>query len=234
MGNTKSSALSKELLEDLKSNTKYTEAELCSWYQSFLKECPSGKISKEQFEGIYASFFPKADPTEYARHVFRSFDTNSDGTLDFKEYIVALHLTSGGKTLQKLEWAFALYDVDGNGNISSSEILEIVRSIFNMIPVEDQKNLPEDENTPEKRAEKIWEFFGKKENGNKQFKTCFFKSFLNNTTYNHAAILVRFFFSDKISEGEFIQGVMNNKDILRLIQYDEPQKIKDKLKEKKQ
>lgn len=35
-----------------------------------------------------------------------------------------------------------------------------------MIPASDQKNLPEDENTPEKRAEKIWEFFGKKENGN--------------------------------------------------------------------
>ncbi|KAM7371460.1 hypothetical protein PAMP_008699 [Pampus punctatissimus] len=192
MGNTKSSALSKEILEDLKSNTKYSEAELCTWYQSFLKECPSGKISKQQFEGIYASFFPNADPTAYARHVFRSFDTNADGTLDFKEYIVALHLTSGGKTLQKLEWAFALYDVDGNGTINKNEILEIVR-----------KNLPEDENTPEKRAEKIWEFFGKKDN-------------------------------DKISEGEFIQGVMDNKDILRLIQYDEPQKIKDKLKEKKQ
>lgn len=127
MGNTKSSALSKELLEELKSNTKYSEAELCAWYQSFLKECPSGKITKEQFEGIYASFFPGADPTAYARHVFRSFDTNADGTLDFKEYIVALHLTSGGKTLQKLEWAFALYDVDGNGTISKSEIQEIVR-----------------------------------------------------------------------------------------------------------
>lgn len=127
MGNTKSSALSKELLEELKSHTKYGEAELCCWYQSFLKECPGGKISKEQFEGIYASFFPNADPSQYARHVFRSFDTNADGMLDFKEYIVALHLTSGGKTLQKLEWAFALYDVDGNGTISKSEILEIVR-----------------------------------------------------------------------------------------------------------
>lgn len=130
MGNSKSSALSKELLEELKSNTKYSEAELCTWYQSFLKECPGGKISKQQFEGIYASFFPNADPTEYARHVFRSFDTNADGTLDFKEYIVALHLTSGGKTLQKLEWAFALYDVDGNGTISKNEILEIVRVLL--------------------------------------------------------------------------------------------------------
>lgn len=127
MGNTKSGALSKAILNDLKMNTKYTEEELCTWYASFLKECPTGRITKEQFEGIYASFFPDADPTAYARHVFRSFDTNADGTLDFKEYIVALHLTSSGKTMRKLEWAFALYDVDGNGTISKNEVEEIVR-----------------------------------------------------------------------------------------------------------
>lgn len=40
-----------------------------------------------------------------------------------------------------------------------------------MIPDDDQKNLPEDENTPEKRAEKIWQFFGKKENGKLWFIT---------------------------------------------------------------
>lgn len=41
------------------------------------------------------------------------------------------------------------------------------------------------------------------------------------------------FFTDKIGEGEFVQGVTENKDILRLIQFDEPKKIQDKLKEKK-
>ncbi|XP_073684684.1 recoverin b [Garra rufa] len=203
MGNAKSGALSKNLLEELKMNTKYSEEQLYTWYQKFLNECPTGRISQEQFESIYASFFPDADPKAYAQHVFRSFDANSDGTLDFKEYIVALHLTSSGKTVEKLEWAFALYDVDGNGSITKNEIHEIVKSIFNMISKEDQKNLPDDENTPEKRTDKIWDFFGKKENG-------------------------------KITEGEFIQGVMDNKNILRLIQFDKPQKVQERLKEKKQ
>lgn len=40
-----------------------------------------------------------------------------------------------------------------------------MQSIFYMIPAEDQKHLPDDENTPEKRSAKIWEFFGKKDNG---------------------------------------------------------------------
>uniref|UniRef100_A0A8C5R8D5 Recoverin n=1 Tax=Leptobrachium leishanense TaxID=445787 RepID=A0A8C5R8D5_9ANUR len=192
MGNSKSGALSREILEELQLNTKYTQEELCTWYQSFLKECPTGRISKQQFEDIYSKFFPDADPKSYAQHVFRSFDSNNDGTLDFKEYMIALHMTSSGKANQKLEWAFSLYDVDGNGTISKPEVLEIIMAIFKMINVEDQKHLPEDENTPERRTHKIWVFFGKKDH-------------------------------DKLTEGEFIQGIMNNKEILRLIQF-EPQK----------
>ncbi|XP_029456120.1 recoverin isoform X2 [Rhinatrema bivittatum] len=192
MGNSKSGALSKQILQELQMNTKYSQDELCVWYQSFLKECPNGRISKEQFENIYARFFPDADPKAYAQHVFRSFDANNDGTLDFKEYMVAFHMTSTSKTDKKLEWAFSLFDVDGNGKISKGEVLQIVTAIFKMISPENQKHLPADENTPEKRTEKIWVFFGKKDN-------------------------------DKLTEGEFIQGIMNNKEILRLIQY-EPEK----------
>ncbi|XP_018429276.1 PREDICTED: S-modulin [Nanorana parkeri] len=196
MGNSKSGALSKEILEELQLNTKFTQEELCTWYQSFLKECPSGRISEKQFERIYSKFFPDADPKAYAHHVFRSFDANSDGTLDFKEYMIAIHMTSSGKANQKLEWAFSLYDVDGNGTINKKEVLEIITAIFKMINAENHKHLPEDENTPEKRTNKIWDYFGKKDN-------------------------------DKLTEGEFIQGIVQNKEILRLIQY-EPQKVKEK------
>ncbi|KAM4652552.1 visinin-like [Discoglossus pictus] len=189
MGNSKSGALSKEILDDLKMNTKYTEDELCKWYESFKKQCPDGKISRTDFEKIYANFFPNSDPKTYARHVFRSFDTNDDGTLDFREYIIALHLTSSGKTSLKLEWAFSLFDVDRNGEVSKVEVLEIITAIFKMIPESEQKNLPDDENSPQKRADKLWAYFKKKDH-------------------------------DKIAEGEFIQGVMMNDDIMRLIQYD--------------
>ncbi|KAM9113002.1 recoverin [Pangshura tecta] len=164
MGNSKSGALSKEILEDLKLNTKYTEDELCKWYESFQKQCPDGRISRAEFEKIYGNFFPNSDPKVYARHVFRSFDTNDDGTLDFREYIIALHLTSSGKTNLKLEWAFSLFDVDRNGEISKSEVLEIITAIFKMIPLEEQKMLADDENTPQKRADKLWHYFKKEEN----------------------------------------------------------------------
>ncbi|XP_071276924.1 recoverin isoform X3 [Agelaius tricolor] len=305
-------------------------------YESFQRQCPDGRISRAEFEKIYGTFFPNSDPQGYARHVFRSFDTNDDGTLDFREYIIALHLTSSGKTHLKLEWAFSLFDVDRNGEVSKSEVLEIITvrfgvkngrfgvwdaergagdhhgeiwgekweiwglgtqerrgqqergagdhhgeigvrnerfgnrkcrngevsksevleiitvrfgvkngrfgvwewqiwglgcksevleivtgrfgvkngrfgnrkcrngevsksevleiitAIFKMIPAEEQKLLPEDENNPQKRADKLWAYFNKGEN-------------------------------DKIAEAEFIEGVMKNDAIMRLIQY-EPKK----------
>lgn len=125
MGNSKSSAMSKEILKDLKLTTNFSETELCQWYENFQKQCPTGRIAPHEFEKIYKRFFPDSDATTYAKHVFRSFDTNDDGTLDFKEYIIALHMTSGGKTDRKLEWAFSLFDVDKNGYITKAEVSEI-------------------------------------------------------------------------------------------------------------
>lgn len=189
MGNAKSSAMSKEILEDLKMNTKFSETELSQWYENFQKQCPTGRISPDEFEKIYDRFFPDSEAKSYAQHVFRSFDTNDDGTLDFKEYIIALHMTSTGKATRKLEWAFSLFDVDKNGYITKSEVTEICQAIFKLIPKEDVPKLPADENTPEKRADKLWSYFEKGEN-------------------------------DRLAEGEFIQGVTENENAMRLIHYE--------------
>ncbi|CAL8257632.1 unnamed protein product [Boreogadus saida] len=189
MGNATSSAISKEILEDLKLNTKFTETEICQWYENFQKQCPTGRISPEEFEQIYSRFFPESDATSYAQHVFRSFDTNDDGTLDFKEYIIALHMTSTGKTTRKLEWAFSLFDVDKNGYITKTEVTEICQAMFKLIPKEDLDKLPGDENSAERRADKLWGFFEKKDN-------------------------------ERLAEGEFIKGVIDNENAMRLIHYE--------------
>ncbi|TFL05782.1 hypothetical protein BDV98DRAFT_560637 [Pterulicium gracile] len=148
------SKLSPEQLQDLIGSTHFDKRELQTWYKGFRKDCPSGQLNKDEFRDIYKKFFPFGDPAEFADHVFSVFDADKNGTIDFREFIVALSITSRGRIEEKLEWAFQLYDIDKDGSISYDEMLQIVRAIYKMTG--DLVKLPADENTPEKRVDKIF------------------------------------------------------------------------------
>lgn len=159
----KGSKLSQDEIRDLLKSTYFDKKELQKWYRDFMKDCPSGELKQEEFQKIYQQFFPFGDPSKFAAFVFKVFDKNSDGSINFMEFITALSITSRGSLDEKLEWAFSLYDLDKDGFITRNEMQEIVEAIYCMVG--NIIDLPKDEDTPKKRVDKIFKQMDKNEDG---------------------------------------------------------------------
>ena len=146
--------LLKEDLEFLKVNTHYTEDIINEWYRGFKKDCPDGKLNPDSFMKIYSQCFAKENLSEFCDHVFRTFDSDRNGFIDFKEFLLAMDVTSSGTPEDKLSMFFGLFDIDGNGWIDEEELTNLLKCIHNM--VDSSKKRFKSEDSPEVQAAKIF------------------------------------------------------------------------------
>lgn len=153
------SKLSKDDIKSLKLATYFDKRELQQWYKGFLRDCPSGQLSEEEFVKVFKQFFPFGEPSDYCHYLFHAFDVDNSKYIDFKEFIIALSITSRGTDDQKLNWSFKLYDYKNHGKVTYSEMLEVVGSIYKMIGT--MVALPDDERTPEMRTDKFFDLLEK-------------------------------------------------------------------------
>jgi len=146
--NASQEKLSRDDLEFLLNHTQFSEDQITEWYRGFKQDCPEGRLTPSAFLAIYSKCFPKINAKRFCEHVFRTFDTDKNGFIDFKEFLLAIDVTSSGSAEKKLSWAFRMYDVDGNGWIDILEMTKIVKSIYCMMG-------PQTESA-EKRAKEIF------------------------------------------------------------------------------
>ena len=121
MGTSESKVVGVELDNDtigrLTRNTNYTSEQIRQWHQAFLRDCPDGKLVPRQFKDVYKKFYPEHEADKYSDQVFRTFDTDNNGYIDFVEFLLAVNVNSNGDTRDKLGLAFDVYDINGNGKV---------------------------------------------------------------------------------------------------------------------
>ncbi|XP_076436121.1 Kv channel-interacting protein 4-like isoform X2 [Babylonia areolata] len=144
-----------EGLDTLCRNTKFSRKELQIMYRGFKQECPTGIVNEETFKEIYAQFFPQGDATAYAHYVFNTFDHDHNGSISFEEFVMGLSVLSRGTLQERLQWAFSLYDINGDGIITKDEMLDIVTAIYEMMGRYTEPSI--DENTAKEHVERVFQ-----------------------------------------------------------------------------
>uniref|UniRef100_A0A3B3RQE0 Kv channel-interacting protein 4 n=2 Tax=Paramormyrops kingsleyae TaxID=1676925 RepID=A0A3B3RQE0_9TELE len=122
-----------EGLEQLEAQTKFSRKELQILYRGFKNECPSGVVNEDTFKDIYSQFFPQGDASTYAHFLFNAFDTDHNGSVSFEDFVMGLSILLRGSVQEKLNWAFNLYDINKDGYITKEEMLDIMKSIYDMM-----------------------------------------------------------------------------------------------------
>jgi len=49
--------------------------------------CPNGKLSRAKFVDLYMTMFPNGGAAAFYQHMFRAYDIDNSGSLDFSEFI---------------------------------------------------------------------------------------------------------------------------------------------------
>jgi len=126
----KQSQLTPNDVSQLLHSTNLSEQEIRDFHKEWLKSHKKGRMTKVELEKLYKKTYPKGDASGVVEEMFRVYDADKDGTIDFREFLVGLGASQHGSDEEKLKLAFQMFDADGSGYISNSEMHALVRAIY--------------------------------------------------------------------------------------------------------
>jgi Ca2+-binding EF-hand superfamily protein len=125
--------LSEKDLEFIATHTEISREEVEEQYNNFLSTYPDGKITRRSFTELMKKCYPDANLSKLEKHIFRMYDTNDDGYIDFKEFMIVLYILSRGSPEQNLEQIFRIFDINNDQEISRAEMKRIVKDLYSLL-----------------------------------------------------------------------------------------------------
>eukprot|EP00941_MAST-03F_sp_MAST-3F-sp1_P004453 g4453.t1 len=123
------------LTDELAWNSHFSTDDVRKLNKSFLEAAAQSEdptqIQREQFRDILkdAGLDEAGRSNAYLNRLFSVCDANKSGTINFREYVLAMSVLSKGSTAEKFKLSFEIYDKDETGGITREEMIEVLTSL---------------------------------------------------------------------------------------------------------
>jgi len=108
----------------------FTADEVVSWHKKFFDNNPNGRLDLDNFKKFYCHL--QSEPIErlgdMCEHIFRAFDVDGNGVVEFGEFLLGFAICSRGDLRARLDYAFSCYDIGSNGYITESRVQMLIEN----------------------------------------------------------------------------------------------------------
>merc|ERR1711953_891615 len=145
MGNKNGTpVLRQEDIEVLCNSSGLEESQVRECFDSFVEAHPNGRMKKGDFREMMEKALPKKDAKKMEDHMFRLYDTNNDGTIDFTEFMLVYLIMTDGTPQEVLTRIFRIFDVNSDGEITKKELKKLLKDMHGLIKTVDAAQATED------------------------------------------------------------------------------------------
>ena len=88
---------------------------------------------------MMAKAVPTKDAAKLDKHVFRIYDANNDGVIDFTEFMLIFFIMSEGAPEEVLTKIFRVFDVNSDGTISKKEMNKLIKDMYGLLKTDNPK-----------------------------------------------------------------------------------------------
>jgi Ca2+-binding EF-hand superfamily protein len=113
------------------------ETQVKESFEAFIAEHPNGKMKPKDFREMMSKALPKKDASKMEKHVFRIYDSNNDGYIDFSEFMLIFFIMSDGTPEEVLTKIFRVFDVNSDGTITQKEMTKLIKDMYGLLKSED-------------------------------------------------------------------------------------------------
>lgn len=114
-------------LDELQSITQFSASDLQKLRERFYDEALASALTVERFCAFLTKEYPQLEGHQaLLLRLFALFDTDSNGTVDFKELIMGMVKTLNSGVEDKISLLFACIDLSADGNINLQELTHVI------------------------------------------------------------------------------------------------------------